>query len=99
MPVVNIIDQRSNKHNVDITAIFEDAWHDNSCTDATQFKVIEGMGDDTCLYLCIGKTTVNKAIIYANEKIKSDVTLYLYDQNSNNYVDYSYIDDDNNLVK
>lgn len=38
MPVVNVIDARTHKHNVAIDAIFEPSMHDNSCKGATQFE-------------------------------------------------------------
>lgn len=86
MVVVNVVDHRTNKHCIDIQAVFENACHDNSVAGATQFPKRED-------YVCfgVGKTTIERAIQYANEKWSWPITLYMYDVTSRNHCDITSI--------
>lgn len=85
MPVANIIDKRTNKYDVICQAIFESSWHDNVVAGATRFPTDEPA--DECLYFCIGRVTVGRAIEFAQEKWEIPVTLYLYDVTEDNHID------------
>jgi len=73
--IVNVIDRRTSKYNVNCNVIFEPAWQYNSCKDATQFKV------DDSLESIIGmpNTTVPLAIAAMVDR-DGEWTMYLYDQ-------------------
>jgi len=73
----NIVDNRKNKYNVNVTAIFEPSRHDNSCKDATQFTDIDA--PDYFCYHEIESTTVTEACNWASQK-EVYVTIYLYNQ-------------------
>lgn len=75
MPVANIIDHRSNTANINVYAVFEPSWHDNSCPAATQFA----QTDDDWTVEELANTTVEQAIAYANAQwMAIPVTVYLY---------------------
>ena len=95
MPVTNIIDNRTNKYDVNIMVIFEDSWHDNTIKGASQFND----SIDDIDYLGIKRTTIASALRYAQEHISSEVTLYIYDIGCNNHINYDYIDENNKLVR
>ena len=96
MPICNIIDRRTNKYDVNVMAIYEDSWHDNSCPNSTRFK---DTGDGVS-YLGIGETTVDHAIQYARQRWPTQaLTLFLYDLGVNNYVDHKTIKLEDNLYK
>ena len=94
MPITNIVDKRTNKYNVDVMAIFEDSWHNDSSENTLQFNIT----NNGIEYIGIRKTTITRAIKYAEQHISSDVTLFIYDVGVENYVDYDYIDENNKLV-
>jgi hypothetical protein len=74
MPVVNVIDHRSNRYDVAIDVVFEPSFCDNSIPNATQFR-----WDDSFHVDSVQATTFEKAISYANKKFKGPVTMYIYD--------------------
>jgi len=78
MPVVNIVDERTHKHNVAIDAIFEPSTHDNSCKGATQFEETVA----PFVYRELYKTTVAEAIAEM-DGYRAPITLYMYDFGSN----------------
>ena len=82
MPVVNIVDKRTNPYDIQVQAIFENTCHDNSISGATQFPWRE---DLVCF--SVGNTTIERAIQYASEKWSWPITLYIYDSNSKNHCD------------
>lgn len=94
MPIANIVDCRTNRYNINVMVVFEDSWHDNCIKDATQFNFVDNID-----YLGIKETTVERAIKFANKRFTNEVTLYLYDVGECNYIDYSYIDNNNLLVR
>jgi len=80
MSVSNIIDKRTNSYNVEIDAVFEPSYHDNSVKGSTQFEKPKGK-QFTIESVC--KTTVEDAINYINQKYKHlSVTVYIYDAGS-----------------
>jgi hypothetical protein len=80
MPVVNIVDHRTNKYNVEVDAVFEPAWHDNSIKGSTKFNKTK---DKDFFIEGTNKTTVEDAIDYINQRFKKiPVTMYLYDSGS-----------------
>lgn len=86
MPIVNIVDERRNKYDVNVMAILEDAWHDNCIDGATYHN--SDVGDEIS-YIGIQKTTIENIIKLANEKWGNiQLTLFLYDVGENNYFDY-----------
>lgn len=92
MPIVNIVDERTNKHNVVCSVIFEDAWHDNHIPGATKFP----QSDEGIMYLGIRETDIKSAIAYINQEYPLvDITMFLSDSGTN-YYDYLTIfqDDD-----
>ena len=91
MPLHNIIDKRSNRYNVNVMCIFEDAWHDNCKYDK---KLPE---EDQLMYLGIANTTIASALGFvAQEYPQALVTMYLcdVDPNTNNAIDYKTIMED-----
>ncbi len=88
MPICNIVDRRKNCYNINIVAVIEDSWHDNTCLDATQFSDTNDIVD----YLCIKNTTIENVIKYvAQEWPNQSITLFLYDIDTNHIVDYETI--------
>jgi hypothetical protein len=76
MPIVNIIDHRTNKYNIKVDVVFEPSCHDNSISEATKFNWSEEFMVDA-LY----ETTIEDSIKYA-EKYKTPTTMFLYDSGS-----------------
>lgn len=76
--LANVIDYRTNKHNVECDAIFEDSAHDNRVEGATQFPV-----DPVVHYHEILRTTVKDALTWVTSKYGNQ-TMYLYDPGSQN---------------
>jgi hypothetical protein len=74
--IVNIVDKRSCKYDVECDAIFEAAAADNSCSGATQFKL-----DTKLVYEHLLYTTVAKAIKFGNLR-KGSITVFLYNEGS-----------------
>jgi len=74
--LVNVVDHRENKYNVNCDAVIESASHDNSISGSTQFSPDNG-GIVEELY----QTNVHEEINYAN-KFKSEVTLSLHTYNA-----------------
>lgn len=71
--IVNIIDRRNNHYDVNCTAIFEPAWHDNMIKKSSQFDQIDyGWSIDE-----LTVTTVAAAIVYGNS-LKGETTVFLY---------------------
>ena len=81
MPIANIIDNRTNRYNAEVSVVFEDSSHDNGITGSSIYRDAE-MQDDSVDYFCIARTTISAAIIYAT-KWNHDITMYLYDIGSN----------------
>lgn len=80
MPIVNIVDRRKRQYRcLNINAIVEAAWHDNSCVDADQFET--GGAPD---YKELEHKTLQEAVAWANSW-QAPVTLYLYDDDSGIY--------------
>lgn len=77
MPIANIIDNRSNRYDVNIDAIFEPSCSDNSVKGATVFNI-----ERKFFYDQLYKTTVISAINFA-KKWDIPVTLYMYNPGSN----------------
>lgn len=99
MPVSNINDGRKNKVCVEVMAIFEACWHDNTVGGATQFKVTD-LYD--CMYFGIKKTTIELAIKYGNQRWPDlPVCLYVYDLGCKNSWDVRglEIDPETGLVR
>lgn len=91
MPVTNIIDKRSNPHNIACSVMLRDFYLDNYILNATQFEV-----KDTVMYLGIRETNVKSAIAYVNQEYcDAEITIFLSDPGTN-YYDYLTIfqDDD-----
>ena len=84
MPIVNIVDRRTNKYDVNVDAVIEPAWHDNSVKDATQFKKPKMKKE---FYIdSLNKTTIEDAINHINDKQKYQdipITIFIYDAGSN----------------
>lgn len=76
MSVGNIVDRRDNQYNVEIDAVFEPSWHDNSCSEATNFMQLS---DSELTVDHIDDTTVEDAIKHC-DTWDLPVTLYLYDK-------------------
>lgn len=74
--IANIIDNRTNKYNVNIDAVFEPSWHDNSIENATQFPQINSI-----MYEELTATTVQAAINHASQWLYP-ITFFLYDPES-----------------
>lgn len=83
MPVVNIVDNRTNKYDIEIDAVFEPAYNDNSIKGATKFKKSPTKKE---FYIdSLNKTTLQDAINYINDKQKFKnipVTIFIYDSGS-----------------
>ena len=80
MPISNIIDNRSNSHQTNCQAIFEDSWHDHHLNNIIP-KV-----KDVIQYLSIASVEIKSAIAYINQEYPDDdITMYLYDEQSNHY--------------
>lgn len=80
MPVANIQDKRTNSCNVEVDAVYEPSFHDNTVLGATQFDDDDGPLDEGEFTIDeLQDTTIQKAITYAN-KFTIPVTLYLYDK-------------------
>lgn len=91
MPVANIVDKRSNPHDVVCSVMLRDSCCDNIVLGATQFVV-----KDNTTYLGIRETHVKSAIAYVNQEYPHDeITIFLSDPGTN-YYDYLTIfqDDD-----
>lgn len=73
MPIVNIIDCRTYKYNVNCDVAIEPAAHDNVCRLATQFVKLTDMSYEEVFDITI-YDVINK---YKNNE--ENVTLYLYD--------------------
>lgn len=72
----NIIDNRKRKYRwLEINAVIENAWHDNSCEDSDQIAE----SDDGTMYDQRKNILLHDAILWA-EKAPGNVTLYLYDK-------------------
>lgn len=71
MPVVNVVDRRTNKYDVRCDVVYEPAWHDNSITGATKFKKTEHFSCDK-----IYDTTIQNVL---KKDFDEEVTLFLYD--------------------
>lgn len=84
MPIVNIVDHRSNKYDVEIDVVAEPAWHDNSIKGSSQFKKPNSKKE---FYIDgLNKTTLQDAINYINNNNRYNdipVTIFLYDAGSN----------------
>ncbi len=75
MSLGNIIDRRKKSYNVEVDAVFEPTWHDNSCKGATEFLQQEEDWDIDN----IDDTTVEDAIKHC-DTWDLPVTVYLYDK-------------------
>lgn len=77
--IVNIIDNRTNQHNILCDAVFEPSWHDNDVKNpGTIFPA-----DHTFVYDELPRTAIAAAIRYANDKWPNvPTTIYLYDWES-----------------
>lgn len=73
----NIIDRRTNKYCTEIDAVFEPAWHDNSIEGATVAPM-----DNSWSVSQKYNTTIEIAILTAQTKWNSAVTVFLYDKGS-----------------
>lgn len=73
--IANIVDERSNKYNVNCDVAFEPSCQDNSIEGATQF----GWGSRTFTYDQLTHTTIVQAIEYA-QQWDFPVTMYVYDK-------------------
>lgn len=91
MAVHSVVDNRSDKSNVNAMCIFEDAWHDNAIHGE---KLAQ---EEQVLYLSIANTTITDATKFIMQEYpRALVTLYLYDVdiNSTNAIDYKTIVED-----
>ncbi len=91
MPICNIVDRRTNSFKVEVMVIFEDRWHDNSVDGSSKFEELGVNLKKGVDYLGIRRTTIELAIQYAAQEWKQPVTLFLYDLNINNSIDYDHI--------
>ena len=83
MPISNIIDYRTCSRNINIDAIFEPSFHDNTAKDATQFPTDGDLLDAEEFDIeSLYQTTIEKSIEFARQW-QIPVTLYLYDAGSN----------------
>lgn len=73
----NVRDRRSNKYCVDIDAVFEPGFHDNSIKDSSQAEE-----DDSWTIASEYNTTIDAAVSRAMNDWDTPVTLYLYDAGS-----------------
>ena len=78
MPLANIVDDRTNRYNINCTVVAEHSSHDNGIDGATQFSVKD---QDKLLYHEFGTTTIVDAVNWANQQ-SCPVTLFLYDSAS-----------------
>lgn len=92
MSVGNIIDRRNNKYAVEVDAVFEPSWHDNTTEDATQFFVNKNAFDIENT----DNTTVEEAIEYCNT-FDFQITVYLYDKDSDPCGSIDETDDELNI--
>ena len=74
--LANIVDNRTNKYNINIHAVTEHSAHDNSIKGATKFSWDD---EKECLCDCLHNSTIKGAVDWANG-YNCPVTLYLYDQ-------------------
>lgn len=74
----NVVDRRSNKYNVNIDAVFEPSYHDNCVDNSSQAEV-----DDSFTICCVNKISIAEAINIADTTWECQVTLYMYDYDSN----------------
>ncbi len=77
MSVGNIVDRRDNQYTVEVDAVFEPCWHDNSCVEATEFLQISDSFDIDHM----NDTTIENAIKHC-DTWDLPVTIYLYDKGS-----------------
>ncbi len=75
--VFNIVDNRSNKYDVNVDAVYEPSCRDNGIEGASQADEYDPWGV-TQLY----NTTISHAIEYAECIIEGPVTIFLYDAGS-----------------
>lgn len=84
MPIVNVVDHRTNKYDVNVDVVAEPAYHDNSIKGATKFTKPKSKKE---FYVdSLNKTTLEDAINYINNKQKFKdipITIFLYDAGSN----------------
>ncbi len=78
MSVGNVVDRRDNQYNIEVDAVFEPSWHDNSCTDASEFL----QTDNEFSVENINDTTVEDAVKHC-DTWDLPVTVYLYDKGAN----------------
>lgn len=71
--IANVVDNRTNKYDVNIDAVFEPSWHDNGIENATKFPQINSI-----MYEELCGTTVQEAIHHASQWLYP-ITLFLYD--------------------
>ena len=74
MPIANIIDNRTNRYNSEVSVVFDDS---------IIYRAAEPQ-NHSVNYFGIARTTISAAIIYAT-KWTQDITIYLYDIESNNH--------------
>ena len=70
----NIVDHRTNKHNVEIDVVFESSSNDNSISGASIAELPKSV-----IFDWEYKTTLSNAIHIANSRWDSPVTIYIYD--------------------
>ena len=75
MSVANIVDDRSNRLDINCCVVAEHSSHDNDAKGATQFSMDD---QNEMMYQELFNTTIEKAISWGN-KFKCPITLYLYD--------------------
>lgn len=91
MSLGNIIDRRKNTYDVEVDAVFEPSWHDNSCVNATEFlQQEEDWSIDN-----MDSTTVEEAIMHC-DTWDLPVTVYLYDKGSD---PMGFVGDEGNYVE
>lgn len=93
MPIANIIHARTNPFNNEIMAILEDSWHDNVVKDSTKFK--HGLLEIE--YMGIKYTTIPDVIAFVNQEYSHAITLYMYDIDTYNCIDYETIEKKDNI--